>query len=99
MKLSVIMPVYNEQNTVKDSINRLLKQKYISQLIVVDDGSIDNSVKLVKSIKNKKKLNLFKIKEITVKVIVLDKLFLISLEIMSSFRMRTWSMTQRILII
>jgi glycosyltransferase involved in cell wall biosynthesis len=43
MKLSVIMPVYNEEVTIAEIIGRVRATKLVSELIVVDDGSTDNS--------------------------------------------------------
>lgn len=54
MKVSVIIPSYNEEKTLKKIIDKVLKQENISEVIVVDDGSKDNSWKILKSIKNPK---------------------------------------------
>jgi glycosyltransferase involved in cell wall biosynthesis len=54
MKLSVIMPVFNEEATVKKAVNRVLEKKSVSQLIIIDDASTDNSLKIIQGIKNKK---------------------------------------------
>ncbi len=55
VNLSVIMPVYNEAKTVEEILTRLSKVKEVSEIIVVDDGSTDDSVKLIKkfALKNK----------------------------------------------
>lgn len=50
MKLSLIIPVYNESRRIerglKHATNYLQSQKYSWEIIVVDDGSIDNTAKL-----------------------------------------------------
>jgi len=46
--VSAIMPVYNEAATVGEIIGLVLKQKPIQELIVVDDGSTDNTGSLLK---------------------------------------------------
>jgi glycosyltransferase involved in cell wall biosynthesis len=47
MKLSVVMPVYNEAFTVAQSITRVMANELVGQLIVVDDGSEDRSLEIV----------------------------------------------------
>lgn len=50
MKISVIMPVYNGAKTVKGSIESILTQTYKDlELIIIDDGSTDNSAEIIKS--------------------------------------------------
>jgi len=41
--VSVVMPVFNEGATVTDIINAVLAQRLVQQLIIVDDGSTDNT--------------------------------------------------------
>ena len=53
-KLSVIIPAYNETENfnrgVLDKVNRYLtKKKYSSQVIIVDDGSTDDSIQSIKA--------------------------------------------------
>lgn len=57
MKLSIIMPVYNEKAFVKKAISAVLKAnigKINKEVIVVDDGSKDGTTAILKSIKSKK---------------------------------------------
>lgn len=50
--ISVIIPLFNEENTIKDVIVRIPNhQKY--EIIIVDDGSTDNSVKKIQEINNR----------------------------------------------
>ena len=54
INVSVIVPVFNEEKTLGSILGELLKVKEVTQIIVVDDGSIDRSVKVVKKFKDKK---------------------------------------------
>ena len=54
MKLSVIVPVYNEQETVDLVLKKLVKEGSASEIIAVDDGSTDNTWKKIKKVKSKK---------------------------------------------
>jgi glycosyltransferase involved in cell wall biosynthesis len=47
MKLSVIMPVYNERNTLRVVVERVLSVPYEVELICVDDGSRDGSQEIL----------------------------------------------------
>ena len=51
MKLSVIIPVYNEQSTLVELIKRIEKVKIEKEMIVVDDGSSDKTLEILKSLK------------------------------------------------
>lgn len=52
MKLSVIMPVYNESSTVAKILHKLLEQKDVFEVVIVDDGSKDDSALIIKKIKD-----------------------------------------------
>ena len=55
MILSIIIPVYNEENTIIEILNKLknsLENKFKYEVIIVDDGSSDNSRKLLENNKN-----------------------------------------------
>ena len=41
--LSVVMPCYNELNTVLLCVDAVLKSEYVAELIIVDDGSNDGT--------------------------------------------------------
>lgn len=62
MKLSVIMPVYNEERTVAKAVEKVLKQKSVFELVIVNDGSSDGTEKILKSLQKKfpKKMKTFK---------------------------------------
>ena len=50
MKISVVIPLYNKENTIARAVNSVIKQSYTDwELIIVDDGSEDFSVNLVEN--------------------------------------------------
>ncbi|WP_157147805.1 glycosyltransferase family 2 protein [Brachyspira pilosicoli] len=55
MKLSVIIPCYNEENTIEAIINAIINSKCSieKEIIIVDDFSKDNTRNKLKSIENK----------------------------------------------
>jgi len=50
MKLSIIIPIYNEIDTIKEIIKRVEEVPFEKEIIVVDDGSIDGSRKIVENL-------------------------------------------------
>lgn len=56
MKLSIIIPVYNEEKTVTNVLKKVAKVRFkgiVKEIIVVDDGSKDKSLTKIKSAKIK----------------------------------------------
>lgn len=47
--LSVVMPVYNERETVLAIIGKVLRLEIVCELVVVDDGSTDGTAELLRS--------------------------------------------------
>ena len=47
--ISVIIPVYNNQKTIKKVIDILLTCNFFEKIIAVDDASQDSSLKILKS--------------------------------------------------
>ena len=46
--VSVVIPVYNRMDTIERSINSVLNQTYKNiEIIVIDDGSIDDTLKII----------------------------------------------------
>ena len=54
-KLSIIVPVYNEEKTISEVIKKAKKTKisYAKEIIIVDDFSTDNTRNILKKIKDK----------------------------------------------
>lgn len=68
-KISVLLPVYNGEKYLKSSIKSILNQTFKDfEFLIIDDGSTDNSVELIKSfndsriifVKNNKNIGLTK---------------------------------------
>jgi len=68
-KITVLLPVYNGDKYLRESIESILKQTFNNfELIIINDGSTDNSLKIAKSfndprikiINNKKNLGIIK---------------------------------------
>ncbi len=53
MKTTAIIPVHNEERTIGAVLNALVSNHRISNVIVVDDGSTDNTPEIVKRFKVK----------------------------------------------
>lgn len=51
MKLSVVIPVYNEKKTISELLRRVLKEKTPKEVIIVDDGSTDGTLDELQSFK------------------------------------------------
>lgn len=53
MRLTVFMPVYNREQYLKESIRSILNQDYTDfELLIIDDGSTDNSISIIQSFKD-----------------------------------------------
>lgn len=52
--VSIVIPVYNSQQFLKESLESIINQTYSNiEIICVDDGSTDNSLKILKSYSEK----------------------------------------------
>ena len=52
--LTVIVPCYNEESTIKELLESVLKQRIVKQVIVINDCSTDRSLAIIKSVRNSK---------------------------------------------
>lgn len=50
MKLSVIMPVYNEKDTIAEILERVLATGLANEVVVVDDGSTDGTADVLRNL-------------------------------------------------
>ena len=51
MKLSVVIPVYNEERTLAEIVGRVLAQPFEIEVVLVDDGSKDRSREIMGELK------------------------------------------------
>ena len=59
-KISIITASYNYANLIEKGINSIINQTYKNwELIIVDDGSTDNSIEVIKNYTNNKKIKLY----------------------------------------
>lgn len=62
--VSVIMGVYNNEDTIKNAIESILNQSYKNiELIITDDNSSDKSLSIIKNYLNQKTIKLIENKE------------------------------------
>lgn len=59
-KISAIVPAYNEEKNISNLLKKLLRSKYVNQIICVNDGSTDNTLKKIKQIRGITIINLEK---------------------------------------
>ncbi len=52
MKLSVIMPVYNERETLEKIVGQVLATGLVHEIVMVDDGSVDGTRDIMKQWEN-----------------------------------------------
>tara|TARA_B100001287_G_scaffold276829_1_gene289847 strand:- start:6563 stop:7495 length:933 start_codon:yes stop_codon:yes gene_type:complete len=65
--VNILLPVFNEEESIKEFVNQLTDEVNTINdctfiVTIVDDGSLDNSWKIIKELKNSKKINFRKIK-------------------------------------
>ena len=49
MKISVVIPVYNESSTIDEIIDRVRKVRIADEIVIVDDASIDGTGELLRA--------------------------------------------------
>ena len=60
--LTAIVPVYNEENFIHNSLVGLIQVNVINKILVVDDGSSDSTVeKILEIMKTNEKVQLFQL--------------------------------------
>ena len=63
--VSIIMPTFNSERFLKDTIESILQQTYVNwELLITDDGSTDNTIKIIKDYQAfEKRIHLFTLSE------------------------------------
>ncbi len=51
MRLSLIIPVFNEEKTIRQILDKVFAQKAVSEIIIVDDGSTDKTREILEELK------------------------------------------------
>lgn len=52
MKISVVMPVYNEENTLREIVRRVQAVGVADEIVIVDDGSVDGTRDILKQMED-----------------------------------------------
>ncbi len=58
MKVSVVIPVYNERQTIQQIVQRVLDTGLVDEVIIVDDGSTDGTREILKELENQPSIRL-----------------------------------------
>ncbi|MGW8225811.1 MAG: glycosyltransferase family 2 protein [Anaerolineales bacterium] len=56
MKVSVIIPVFNEQSTIEAILQRVKAQDIVTEILVIDDGSTDGTREILASMEESEQL-------------------------------------------
>ncbi len=59
MKLSVVMPVYNESKTIREIVRRVLDVPIEKELLIVDDGSTDGTRDILRELDGREGVRVF----------------------------------------
>lgn len=53
-KISVVIPVFNEERLITKILNKVLQQKEVGEIIIVNDGSTDKTAKILSKFRSHK---------------------------------------------
>ena len=59
MKVSAILPIFNEEKTLDPIVKILVNSDLVSEVICVNDGSTDDGLKILKSFNDQKILKTY----------------------------------------
>ncbi len=60
MTLSVVIPVYNEQDTLEIIVGKVLAQPSVTEIILVDDASTDGSARILDALENRENIRVIR---------------------------------------
>ncbi len=63
MELSVIIPTFNEELTIRKTLEALSRLVNVDEIVIVDGGSADGTIKIIQEFKGLKKLRLIEFGE------------------------------------
>ena len=63
MRISVLIPVFNEENTLEEIFKRVKKTGLADEILFIDDGSTDSTSAILKDLSADKKVTLIQFKE------------------------------------
>ncbi len=63
MRISVLIPVFNEENTLKEIFKRVKKTGLADEVLFIDDGSTDSTSTILKDLSSDKIVTLIQFKE------------------------------------
>ena len=66
--ISVIVPAYNEEKKIGGVLKSLINSSLVDEIIIINDGSNDNTLSIVRKFK---KIKLISLKKIMVKAMLL----------------------------
>ena len=52
MKLSIVIPIFNEAGTVRDLVRRVQETPFDKEILLIDDGSTDGTAEVLESLKD-----------------------------------------------
>lgn len=58
MNLSVLIPVYNEKNTISEVVQKVLATGLVHEIVIVDDGSTDGTRDVLASMNGQEKIKI-----------------------------------------
>jgi glycosyltransferase involved in cell wall biosynthesis len=59
MQISVVVPVYNEEKTIREILRRVQAVGIAQEIVVVDDGSNDNTLQILKELDGNQMVRVF----------------------------------------